>query len=215
MRPAVQSISNQLSSSNIKHLQGQITCSLAGVNFYIDNRDILGGIIQQWFGEWMTSKNISWSPPQNSQSWPDFTLINNTHLEVKCFNAEESPGFDIANFGSYVTSLLSVPERLDDDYIIFGYKFDGRNLSIEDYWIKNVWDLTGPSDTHFLNLQVKKGQVYNIRPKNWRGAGTIFNNRREFVTALSKAVQKFGYGQTNEWFSAVEAKYLAATGARL
>lgn len=163
----------------------------------------------------MTSKNISWSPPQNSQSWPDFTLIKNTHLEVKCFNAEESPGFDIANFGSYVTSLLSVPERLDDDYIIFGYKFDGRNLSIADYWIKNVWELTGPSDTHFLNLQVKKGQVYNIRPKNWRGAGTIFNNRREFVIALSKAVEKFGYGQTNKWLTAVEAKYFAATGARL
>jgi type II restriction enzyme len=215
MNSIVKSILDELNNSNIKNKKGQITCNLAGVTFYIDNRDILGGIIQSWFGEWMSTKKIEWHAPVNSQTWPDFTLKGGVHLEVKCFNYDESPGFDIANFGSYVTSLLDVPQRLNDDYIVFGYVFDGVNLSIKDYWVKHVWELTGPSPTHFLNLQVKKGQAYNIRPKNWRGNGEIFQNRKDFVVALSKAVEKFGFGTANDWLNKVEKKFQATTNSQL
>jgi hypothetical protein len=215
MNPKVKYILDTLDSSNVKNQNGNISCTLAGVSFYIDNRDILGGIIQSWFGEWLSTKNIEWHAPKNSQTWPDFTLEDGVHLEVKCFNYQESPGFDIANFGSYVTSLLEVPERLNDDYIVFGYTFDGVNLSITDYWVKHVWELTGPSPTHYLNLQVKKGQAYNIRPKNWRGSGEIFKNRKDFVIALSKAVEKFDFGSASDWLQKVEAKFLQNTGSTL
>ena len=216
MKPLVNTIFQLLNTSNVKGQQGQITCSLAGVNFYIDNRDILGGIIQQWFGEWLTVNKIKWSPPKNSQTWPDFILSNGNHLEVKCFNYEESPGFDVANFGAYINSLLLTPERLDDDYIVFGYKFDGINLSIADIWVKNIWELTGPSNTHFLNLQVKRNQVNNIRPKNWRNPSvTMFRSRREYVVALSKAVEKFGMGAASAWFAKVEALYKVKTSNNL
>jgi hypothetical protein len=212
MKPLVQTVNQKLISSNIKNKKGQIVCDLAGISFYINNRDILGGIIQQWLGEFLDANKIKWSPPKNSQTWPDIILNNGDHLEVKCFDADESPGFDLANFGSYINSLLITPERLDDDYIIIGYQFDGQNLSIQDFWIKNIWEITGPSDTHFLNLQVKRDIVYNIRPKNWRNSNVVtFKNRREFVLALSQAVEKFDYGTSKVWFKKVEDLYKIKT----
>lgn len=215
MNQIIASVLKKLDDSEIKDKKGQIICELAGISFYLDNRDILGGVIQSWFGEWMTSKNIAWKGPENSQTWPDFILNNNAHLEVKCFNNAESPGFDIANFTSYGDSLTEVPERLDDDYIVFGYHFDGANLSIANYWVKKVWELTGPSPLHFLNLQVKKNQPYNIRPKNWRGSGEIFSSRKDFVVAISKARKKFGIGNTSNWLQEVEKAYKQKTNQDL
>lgn len=216
MRPLVKTILTTLENDNVKKKKGQISCTLAGVSFYVDNRDILGGIIQQWFGEWLNVQKIKWTPPKNSQTWPDFILANGNHLEVKCFNYDESPGFDVANFGAYINSLLIHPERLDDDYIVFGYKFDGVNLWIEDYWVKNIWELTGPSDSHYLNLQVKRNQVNNIRPKNWRNPSVkMFGNRKQFVTALSLAVEKFGMGNSTKWLNSVEQAYKLKTSNNL
>jgi hypothetical protein len=217
MRPVVQTLFTALNRSNIKNVPGQMLCrNLAGLSFNINNRDIIGGVLQQWVGEWMNVNHITWSVPTNTQSFPDFILANNTHLEVKTFNYDESPGFDIANFGSYINSLLVTPERLDDDYLIIGYKFNGRDLTIVDYWFKNVWELTGPSNTNFLSAQVKGGRVYNIRPKDWRNSNNAFNSRKDFVTALSKAVQKFDYHNSGvTWFGDVANLYHQKTGNQL
>lgn len=216
MRPAVQTLFNLLNKSNVKNNPGQIICNnLSGLTFTINNRDILGGILQQWVGEWMTANKIHWAGPTNTQSWPDFTLANNTHLEVKTFNYDESPGFDIANFASYTNSLQATPERLDDDYLILGYRFNGKDLEIIDYWIKNVWELTGPSNTNYLSLQVKNQRVYNIRPKDWRNSYNGFQSRKDFVNALADAVQKFGYGNSVTWLNSVSTLYQKHTGNQL
>jgi len=215
MKSSVQYIIDALNNSDVLEKKGQIVCDLAGIKFIVNNRDILGGIIQTWFDVWMTSKNIKHSSPENSQTWPDFYLDGNIHLEVKSFNYQEGPGFDIANFSSYIRSLTEQSERLNDSYLIFGYIFDGNNLSIKEYWLKNVWEITGPSEKHHLSLQVKQNRVSNIRPKDWRTNKSVFKNRRDFVIALSKAAEKFGFCNQTDWFNAVEKDFKNKTKSKL
>ncbi len=85
-------------------------------------------------------------------------------MEVKSFDYDASPNFDIANFMTYRNSLLSHPYRLDSNYLIIGYSMKGFNIEIKDVWLKKVWEITGPMANYGLNLQVKYGEIVNIRP---------------------------------------------------
>ena len=91
-------------------------------------------------------------------------------------------------------------------------------MSIEQVWAKKVWELCGSSETNVLNLQKKNGVVYNIRPKNWYNKDVdIFKSRRDFVTALSGAITKFGVQDLDGrvWFNDVSDLYLKRTGLQL
>ena len=45
---------------------------------------------------------------------------------------------------------------------------------------------------NYQKLQIKKGQIYNIRPATWHGKGKVkyppFTSRLEFVQALQKVL---------------------------
>ena len=97
--------------------------------------------------------------------------------------------FDVANYFGYVDSLKEKPWRLDSDYLIFAYISDDEgNISIKDMWCKKVWEITGPAQDFALKCQRKKGQIYNIRPANWKenSRGTLkpFSCKEEFIAAL-------------------------------
>ncbi|OTG91763.1 hypothetical protein B9T24_15730 [Acinetobacter sp. ANC 4654] len=187
-----------------------------GVNVEISNKDVIGGLLEDWFGNWMTANNIGWNRPANRQKWPDFILANGKDLEFKSFDGTAAPNFDLANFNTYIRSLLTEPERLDTDHIIVEYSLaSGGVVTITNFWVKKIWEMTGPSAKNILNLQVKDGVVTNIRPKNWRSsrAGmTFFTNRRDFVIALDQALTKFRPQTYPNWFTTVEQEYLLKTG---
>lgn len=45
-------------------------------------------------------------------------------MEVKAFNRNACPGFDIADFKMYSDEIIHKPYMLDVDYLIFGYDMD-------------------------------------------------------------------------------------------
>lgn len=197
--------------------EGVMTFSLLNTEIEVTTKDVIGGVLQDWFGHWMTKNNIFWQTGLHAQTWPDFILLNNEHLEFKAFDGEANPNFDLANFDAYTRSLLDNPERLDTNHLIFEYRLnlDSGIIKVTDFWSKKIWQMTGPSDKNILNLQVKQGVPINIRPKNWRTNSNrvkFFNSRLEFVVALSKALDKFHVGKYKNWLDQIKNKYETVTG---
>jgi len=205
-----------LQAQNLIGSSGVISFNLLGVNVHVSTKDVIGGLLQDWFGNWMTVNGFSWQPGPNAQSWPDFILGDGTHLEFKAFDGTASPNFDLANFDAFTRSLLTEPERLDTDHLVFEYFLQtGGVVTINNIWVKKIWEMAGPSDTNILNLQVKQGVPVNIRPKNWRSNSpriTFFGQRLDFVIALDQALQHFYPNRHVNWLTTVQQNYLIRTG---
>lgn len=208
-----------LQSQQLIGSSGAISFNLLGVNVNVATKDVIGGLLQDWFGNWMTINNIVWQPGPHAQSWPDFILSDGSHLEFKAFDGTASPNFDLANFDAFTRSLLTEPERLDTDHLVFEYElFAGGIVRINNIWIKKIWEMAGPSTKNILNLQVKQGVPVNIRPKNWRTNSsrvTFFGQRLDFVLALDQALQYFYPARYPNWLNTVQSNYLARTGHAL
>lgn len=198
---------------------GVITFNLLGVDVHVSTKDIIGGLLQDWFGNWMHINNLGWQPGIHAQSWPDFILADGTHLEFKAFDGTASPNFDLANFDAFTRSLLTKPERLDTDHLIIEYMLlEGGVVNIKEICVKKIWEMTGPSATNILNLQVKQKVPVNIRPKNWRSNSSkikFFESRLDFVIALDQALQRFYPNRCPNWLQTVQESYLTRTGKSL
>lgn len=180
-------------------------------------------MLQEWLREWLKQEKIYFRQPNNTQEFPDFFLTeSNTSgfLELKTFNADATPAFDIANFDSYCTSLLTIPERIEADYLIIAYRMINAELSISNIWLKKVWEMTSPSGQDPIKMQVKRNQVYNIRPCTWyseRLRYQPFENKISFLHAIEATLNL--YPQCNayktNWLNNVKEKYFENTGIRL
>ena len=130
---------------------GEIVFDLAGVSVKIDTTDSVGITLQSWLKQYLSDNNIYFSQPLNTQEFPDFFLDNDSMeknlLEVKSFNYDATPAFDIANFDSYCSSIKNKPYHLDADYLIFGYVMsDKGDITIKKLWLLKVWQIAGTSD---------------------------------------------------------------------
>lgn len=193
---------------------GEIIFHFMGQDTPVVTKDVIGGVLQDWFGRWLRSNGILWdNTGVHSQSWPDFILENGEHLEFKVFDEDASPNFDLANFDAYTRSLLTHSERLDTNHLVFAYRITENQVEIVDFWVKKIWEMSGHSDTNILTLQVKQGVPVNIRPKNWRSERVrVFSTRREFVIALNAALQRFYPNRHPNWFNDVCSDYQRKTG---
>ena len=210
-----QQLFKRVQDARIKHSSGAMTFSLGNLTVQLESMDIVGGAIQDWFGEWLKDQKISYSTPQNTQSFPDFVLGSNDYLEIKCFNFQAGPAFDIANYGAYIDSLLVNPERIDASYLIFAYSMTDKVITIEEIWMKNIWEIAGPSPTNILEIQKKRGEPVNIRPKKWYIRGNKnFTNKDDFIEALHKSALHFAYprSHTEDWLSKFKRSYQNKTG---
>lgn len=211
---------------------GYITFSLKGYDILIQGRDTVGNLIQEWFKEWLKNEDIEFTEPTNTQDFPDFNLTGyppqDSLLEVKSFDWDRSPNFDVAAFPAYRRSLVHSPHRLDSNYLIFGYSMVAHNIEIKDVWIKKVWEITGPSGKWPLKCNVKQGDLFNIRPVKWfKRAGKrdrdprqpVFKTPLEFVTAFDGNQRMWGKTArdplTNTWLNDIKNGYAAATGTPL
>ncbi len=194
-------------------LIGGTKFKISNIEIDVEGKDGLGGLIEEWFGLWATQKGLSVFNPKtlgNSQTFPDYFVGDSKEglLEIKSFDLDASPNFDIANFESYCESLANNPSRLDSDYLIFGYKLVGNTLKIEEVWLKKIWEICGPSERWPLRTQTKRGVIYNIRPINWystRASFKPFNCKDKFVEALYKTQKKY----LRQSVSEQEKKYLS------
>lgn len=210
----------KMRQSNLTDKKGNIYIDFDNVQTKIKSKDVVGNALQDWFGAWLLANEFSWSPGPHSQSWPDFILSDGTHLELKTFNHKAAPAFDIANYDAFIRSLYEGnSKRIDVPHIIISYQVnDNGDLMIVDFWMKYIWEMTGPSPTNILELQVKQGSPINIRPKNWRNAkNKVFANRKDFMVALNDSITKFNRQDRfgGNWLNKVSKDYQVLTGQDL
>lgn len=186
-----------LNEDKILELKGQIKFYLGNVDIIVKQKDVVGNIMQEWLQGWLEKNNIEYAVNDNTQMPPDFFLNSDNRtknlLEVKAFNRNASPGFDIADFRMYAEEILEKPYMLDVDYLIFGYDMDKNGVvTIKDLWIKKVWQITRRMKNWPLNLQIKDNVVHKIRPAVWystrRVDYKVFESLEDFISAIEETV---------------------------
>jgi type II restriction enzyme len=202
---------------------GVIKFSLEDVELVVNDKNVVGNIIQDWIGEWMKTRRIQFKSPDSTQEFPDFFLdVDNEKqnlLEIKAFDYDASPNFDIANFEAYCGSLKTRAYRLDADYLIFGYNMDHKGkIKIANIWLKKIWEIAGSSEAYPVRIQQKRGMIYNIRPIIWYGEGShryaCFESKLEFVKALHQTLLKYSKTRaaSGTWLEEVKRNYKVHTG---
>ena len=204
--------------------KGIINFSLKDLIISIETKDTVGNLLQEWLKAWMVREKVEFEENLNSQTFPDFYLNKDDHksglLEVKSFDFDRGPGFDLANFDSYCNSLLSNAYRIDSDYLIFAYQMEGSVITIKNVWIKKIWELACPSGPYPIKVQEKKSVIYNLRPSTWYSERTKFkpfSSKEEFLSALNET--RYQYPQTRHsnghWMKNVIKNYQEHTGILL
>lgn len=198
IRLSAQEIYNKLvNDDKILELKGRIKFLFGDVNIIVKQKDVVGNIIQEWLKGWFDKRGVEYALSENTQMPPDFFLNPDDKtkdlLEVKAFNREASPGFDIADFRMYSEEIIDKPYMLDADYLIFGYDMsDNGIVTIKDLWLKKVWEITRRMNGWAINLQIKQGVVHKIRPGVWysnnKGNIPMFKCLEDFIAAIEETV---------------------------
>jgi hypothetical protein len=214
----IRQIVNEFEKQAIIGQPGFLQFSLNGLTINLKTKDVIGSVLQEWFGQWMVAQRYNVSTPANTQAFPDFYINEKFLLESKSFIHGKKPGFDVAAYSNYVESLTTMPQRLDAAYVVFAYEVVNTNVFIKSVWLKNIWEMVGPSPTNILELQVKRGYPTNIRPKNFpKSPDRVFSSRYQFCEHLHRSALAFGGIRSHDsnWLKNLEENYLAKTGVNL
>lgn len=228
MRLSSQEIYDKLvNEDNILALEGQIKFYLGDVDIIVKQKDVVGNIMQEWLQGWLDARGIEYAPSENTQMPPDFFLNPDDKtknlLEVKAFNRNGSPGFDIADFRMYAIEIQEKPYMLDVDYLIFGYDMsDDGIVTIKDVWLKKVWQITRRMENYPINLQVKDGVIHKIRPGVWYSERTtdyaIFDCLEDFISAVEETTfkePKLRGSVASTWLTVFQKNYKSWSGVEL
>ncbi len=189
-----------LNVDKILTIKGQIRFHLGDVNIIVKQKDVVGNIIQEWLEGWLAKAKIAYASNPNPQMPPDIFLNPDDKskdlLEVKAFNYEATPGFDIADFKSYQQEIIDKPYMLHTKYLIFGYMMsDKGEVTIKKLWLQNVWEICRTSDKWAINVQFKNGTIHKIRPAKWYSNSkaihyTTFECLEDYLSAIEETVYK-------------------------
>jgi len=203
-----------LNEDKILSMSGKIKFFFGEVDIVVKQKDVVGNIIQEWLQGWLDKRGIEYAlndnsqmPPDffknkifysvnpNSQMPPDFFLSEDKTknlLEVKAFNRNASPGFDIADFRMYSQEIINKPYMLHADYLIFGYDMNDEGIvTIKDLWLKKIWEITKPMRKWPLTLKITNGLAQEIRPCTWYATKTdtkVFESLEDFLSAFEAAI---------------------------
>jgi len=187
-----------LTEDKILEVKGQIKFYLGNVDIVVKQRDVVGNIMQEWLEGWLKHNEIAHKLNPNSQMPPDFYLNPDDKtkelLEVKAFNFDATPGFDIADFNAYQSEIIEKPYMLYVKYLIFGYQMqDDGYVVIKKLWLQNVWEICRRMENWPINLQVKDKVVHKIRPCTWYSKGKSvrykpFRSLEDFISAMEQTV---------------------------
>ena len=215
-----------LNEDRILTVVGQIRFHLGDVDIIVKHKDVVGNIIQEWLEGWLLARNIEFVPNPNTQMPPDIYLDpdDRTHnlLEVKAFNRDSSPAFDIADFKAFVNELIEKPYHLDTDFIIFGYSMDevSGDIVIKDMWIKKIWEITKPMDNWPITVQYKNGILQKMRPGNWyttRGKYRNYESKTDYLAAFEETIYQNPETRTQgaQWKNRFKRSYLNHYGEEI
>lgn len=210
-----QQLFSELKELRLDKEVGIITFNLAGVSVKINTTDTVGITLQAWLKQYLINHKIYFSEPANTQEFPDFYLDDKDSykhmLEIKAFNYNATPAFDIANFESYCSSVKEKPYRLDADYLIFGYVMDENgDITVKKVWLHKIWQIAGKSQRFPLKTQVKRDMIYNIRPNNEFKSGKEgpLKSKDDFLLAIYETLQLYkGKTYADEWKECLSINY--------
>ena len=205
----------------IKTIKGQIRFNLGDVGIVVKKRDIVGNVLQEWVEGWLKARNVSFRPNPNTQLPPDIYLNladpTKDWLEIKAFNREVSPAFDIADFKAFTHELISKPYHLDTDYLIFGYIMDDDtgDVIVKDLWLKKIWEITRPMESWPITVQYKNGVLQKMRPGVWyptSGRKSKFKNyecKEDYLAAFEETVYQCSetHNQGAQWRNKFKRSY--------
>jgi len=190
----------------IKGEKGVITINIAGIPKISHSNDVIGNCVQEWIPQWLEDNGIKLEKNENSQKFPDFTTNINGQkydMEVKCWNYQNSPAFDIANFDGFYREIFTDPSKLYAKYLIFGYTPNKHGFQIDDIFLKNIWEITAKARTRPIGLQVKQKRPYAIRPFPFhKKPEQAFKDVYEFVDAIYETRKLFEIDEMiepNKW----------------
>ena len=195
--------------NDIKGEKGVITITIGGIPKISKSNDIIGNCVQEWIPQWLEDNGLKLETNNKTQSFPDFTAnINGKKydMEVKCWNYDNAPAFDIANFDGFYREIYLCPKKLYAKYLIFGYKPIKHGFTIENIYLKNLWEITSPGK-YPIGLQVKQGSPYAIRPCAFHNnPDKAFANIHEFINAICETRKIFPIREMIEpklWYDTV------------
>jgi len=206
-----ETLKRELAEDNI----GVINFTLAKVSIVVKQNNVVGNIIEEWLDSWMTEHQFDhiYNHGQCSPDfWTDTDDMNKGWLEIKSFTG--GANFDIANFMSYIQDILVKPWKLDSKYLCIKYTMDEKSgvVTIDDVWLKSVWEISSPSGKWAVKVQDKKNVIYNLRPASWYSNNSlfaVFRSKEDFLSALDYVIKT--YPPTSSiglnWRSKIEKAY--------
>lgn len=220
---SAEEIFNLLQSDfNIVDAQGHIHFNLRDFRIVVQQNNVVGNILEEWIAKWMNSKGID-HIHNAKQSSPDFWLNpedkNTDWLEVKSFT--KSPNFDVGAFRSYINEVSEHPWKLHSKYLLIKYHMDENGcVTVEDCWLKNVWEICCSSEKWPLKVQDKNRTIVNIRPAVWYSEQTnfpTFECLEDFLAALEETIYKYRdtHHLAEEWGEKLCESYKAHYGIEL
>jgi len=190
----------ELYNKAVKEIKGQkgvIQVTIGGIPKTSNSNDIIGNCVQEWIPQWLEDNGLKLETNPHSQAFPDFTAMidgKRYDMEVKCWNHDNAPAFDIANFDGFYREIYENPNKLFAHYLIFGYTPTKHGFTIQEIYLKRIWEITSPSTKYPLGVQVKQGKPYAIRPFAFhKGQQSKFTGLEDFVNAIYEARKIFGF----------------------
>lgn len=205
----------EITKERLEGQHGSISVTFANRSHIYTGNDVIGNCLQEWLPNWFQFLNVDIRPGNGTQVFPDFTASFNgvEHaIEVKAWNINNSPAFDIANFQSFLETTYSSPGKINAYYFILGYNptNDGftEGFIVEKVFLKHIWEITSPTRNYPIGLQVKRGNPYAMRPFNfYKKPQNCFHNRNDFLLAVKSAFQLFPNPRlpftADEWYEKV------------
>ncbi|MBP1616084.1 MAG: nlaIVR [Bacteroidetes bacterium] len=201
---------------------GSIQFRLKDFGITVEQNNIVGNILEEWLAKWMFDKGIPHIHNLKQES-PDFWLnldnLESDWLEVKSFTG--SPNFDVAAFRSFINLVINKPYKLHSKYLLIKYKMDEGVITIENVWLKNLWEISCTSERYPIKVQYKNKVIVNLRPAIWYSNKTdypTFDCLGDFLAALEETI--FNYHDTRStvaegWSKKLSKSYKAFYGIDL
>lgn len=208
----------KITKEKLEGQHGTISITFANRTHIYTGNDVIGNCLQEWLPEWFKFLGVDIQSGEGTQSFPDFVANfddKKYDMEVKAWNINNAPAFDLANIQSFLETTYTSPGKLNAQYFILGYKPQDDGFSqgfiVQKVFLKHIWEITSSTNKYPIGLQVKRNMPYAMRPYNFnRNADKAFKSKIEFLTAVKEAFEMFPNPalkfSPDEWFNKV-SKY--------
>ena len=152
-------------------------------NYYVSfSEEIVTELISQWVEDWLKKYGIDYALNDLTSDW----------LEIKSFTG--SPNFDVAAFRSFINLVIEKPWKLHSKHLLIKYKMEDGVVTVEQFWLKNLWEICSTSSTWPVKVQYKNKVIFNIRPSVWysdRADFSPFESLEDFLAALEETIYQY------------------------